>query len=78
MFDLEAHLTALIEEVARIKRLLYILELELSAIEEGRPIEYLLPLRTIKKLKKRLTQVTEDLKILSERKIEYSTVNKEK
>jgi len=78
MFELEAQLTALIEEVARIKRLLYILELELSAIEEGRPIEYLLPLRTIKKVEKRLTQVTEDLKILSERKIEYSTVNKEK
>ena len=77
MFELEAQLTALIEEVARIKRQLYMLELELSTIEEGMPSEFLEPLTTLFIVENRLSQVREALKILSERKIENSTVNKE-
>lgn len=74
--ELEAQLTALIEEVARIKRQLYMLELELSTIEEGMPSEFLEPLTTLFIVENRLSQVREALKILSERKIENSTVNK--
>lgn len=76
MFELEAQLTALIEEVARIKRQLYMLELELSTIEEGMPSEFLEPLTTLFIVENRLSQVREALKNLSERKIENSTVNK--
>lgn len=77
MFELEAQLTALIEEVARIKRQLYMLELELSAIEEGTQIEFLKPRTTLFIVENRLSQVRETLKTLSEHKIENSTVNKE-
>lgn len=68
----EAQLTDLIEEIIRIKRLLRVLELELFVIEDGIPVEFLAPLSTIFIVENRLSQVREDLKILSERKIEYT------